>query len=408
MLFSPNKAHSKSLTTGMAVQHRFTHKSPLHLAARPWSRVLPLAACIGLSFAAYGQSVTERPSPGVASGQGSEPLSIQVNDDRMTLALTRVPQVYLFGAIDADAPRRFEGLMRSRKIPPGSDIYLNSPGGDLHAGLALGRLFRSESMVTHLGAPKKKSGYGATPRGSLCVAACAYAYLGGLYRWAVTGNDRIGLNPFNTSIAKTTDAGTPQVPVEIAAYLKEMGIDQQVLAQALTTSNDRVVWLAPEQMLASGLANNGRLPPTSKYLPSAGGTSLELSQVARDGEHKITFQCGPDGLSLSSSFKVGLDRARQLAARGAGAYFQVDDLEMLPEQRASVDDGNQSLVINRPFPLGGLARLVTANSMGAWISDKNGAVRYGFTFELGPVRNDLKNYYASCQQVAERAKARKQ
>jgi hypothetical protein len=362
---------------------------------------------MGPTYAAQGQSTAVRTSSGVAQAQSAEPLSIQVNDDRMTLALTRVPQVYLFGAIDADAPRRFEGLMRSRKIPPGSDIYLNSPGGDLNAGLALGRLFRSQSMVTHLGAPKKKSGYGATPRDSLCVGACTYAYFGGLYRWAVTGNDRIGLNSFNTSIPRAGDVGTSQVPVEVTSYLKEMGIDQEVLTRASAASSDKVVWLAPEHMLSSGLANNGRLPLTSKYLPSAGGTYLELSQVARDGEHKITFQCGPDGLSLTSYFRVGLDRARQLAARGAGAYFQVDDLEMLPEQRASVDNGNQALVINRPFPMGGLARLVTATSMGAWVSDKNGAVRYGFTFELDPVRSELKNYYASCQQLAERAKSRK-
>ncbi|XRD81860.1 hypothetical protein ISN76_16710 [Dyella halodurans] len=335
-------------------------------------------------------------------------MSIQVNDDRMTLALTRVPQVYLYGSIDADAPRRFEGMMKSRKIPPGSDIYLNSPGGDLNAGLALGRLFRSGSMVTHLGAPRKKLRSGAGPRDSLCVGACTYAYFGGLYRWAVTGNDRIGLNTFNTASTKSGEAGTPpQVPGEVASYLKEMGIDQDALMQAPMTSNDRIMWFAPEHMLASGLANNGRLPPTSKYLPSAGGSYLELSQIARDGEHKITFQCRPDGLTLSSSFKVGLDRARQLAARGAGAYFQVDDLEMLPEQRASVDDGNQSLVIDRPFPMGGLARLLTATSMGAWISDRNGAVRYGFTFELDPVRNELKAYYASCKQVAERARSPK-
>ncbi len=323
----------------------------------------------------------------------------------MTLALTRVPQVYLFGSIDADAPRRFEGLMKSRKIPPGSDIYLNSPGGDLNAGLALGRLFRSESMVTHLGAPRKKLRSGAGPRDSLCVGACTYAYFGGLYRWAVTGNDRIGLNSFNTAHPQGGDAATPpRVPAEVASYLKEMGIDQEALMRASMASNDQVVWLTPEQMLSSGLANNGRLPPTSKYLPSAGGSYLELSQIARDGEHKITFQCRPDGVTLSSSFRVGLDRARQLAARGAGAYFQVDQLEMLPEQRASVDDANQALVIDRPFPMGGLARLLTANSMGAWISDRNGAVRYGFTFELDPVRNELKAYYASCKQVAERVK----
>jgi hypothetical protein len=393
------------------VRHSDTSEDSFRLKrwCQCWSQVLVLAASLSAVLGVHAQGVVASAPAGASNGRSAEPLSIQVNDDRLTLALTKVPQVYLYGVIDADAPRRFEGLMKSRKIPLGSDIYLNSTGGDLNAGLALGRLFRSGLMVTHLGAPRLKSHSGSNgPRTSLCVDACTYAYLGGFYRWAVTGNDRIGLNPIDSSNPKAGNAGQPtQVVGELVAYLRDMGIDQAALTAPPGTPGNGTVWLSADQMLSSGLANNGHLPLTAKRLPSGGTSSLELSQMARDGEHRITFQCKPDGLTLTSHLKVGVDRARQLVSRGQGAYFQVDDLEMLPEQRASVDNDNQSMTINRPFPLSWLERLLSARSMGAWVSDRNGAVRYGFTLELEPVRNDLKAYYASCEQAAAQARTQK-
>lgn len=389
------------------VRHSDTSEDSIRLKrwCQRWSHVLLIAAGLGAVLGVHAQGA----AAGASKGRSAEPLSIQVNDDRLTLALTKVPQVYLYGVIDADAPRRFEGLMKSRKIPPGSDIYLNSSGGDLYAGLALGRLFRSGLMVTHLGAPRLKSHSGSNgPRTSLCVDACTYAYLGGFYRWAVTGNDRIGLNPLDTSDAKAEGSGqAAQSLAALISYLKDMGIDQSALTAPAGTTGNGTVWLSSDQMLSSGLANNGHLPLTARRLPSGATSSLELSQMARDGEHRITFLCKPDGLTLTSHLKVGVDRARQLVSRGQGAYFQVDDLEMLPEQRASVDNDNQSMTINRPFPLSWLERLLSARSMGAWVSDRNGAVRYGFTLELEPVRNDLKEYYASCEQAAAQARTQK-
>jgi len=94
-----------------------------------------LTACIAPAHQANAQKSS---SGNVASNQ----LAMQVNDDRMTLSMARVPQIYLYGPIDSDAPRRFESLMKSGRIPNGSDIYLNSPGGSVDAGMTLGRLFR--------------------------------------------------------------------------------------------------------------------------------------------------------------------------------------------------------------------------------------------------------------------------
>jgi hypothetical protein len=332
-------------------------------------------------------------------------MAIQVNDDRMTLAVAGAPQIYLSGAIDADAPRRVEALIRSWKIPPRSDVYLDSPGGDVNAGIALGRLFRTSSMTTHLGTPRRRQHSPSIPAPALCLDACAFAYFGGLYRWAPTGRDRIGLHGLSAMKTNSTGGDPAQRAAGVASYLKDMGIDAATLAPTPTASGDAMAWLSAEPMLSAGLANNGRLPLTATYQLSPGSAYLALNQIVRNGVYRMTIMCKPDGLTLTSYYIVGADRARKIAMRGRRSFFEVDGREALPPQRTSVTTLNEAIVTSRPYPSTQLARLVNGRSMGAWLTDSN-AVRYGFTIWLAPVRNSLREYAARCDQVMQRPATR--
>ena len=79
---------------------------------RPLRHAWALAACIGLAQAAQAHGVARRASATAAPAQ-SGPLSILIKHDRLTLALTTVPQVYLYGVLDAGAPQRFAALMQA-------------------------------------------------------------------------------------------------------------------------------------------------------------------------------------------------------------------------------------------------------------------------------------------------------
>jgi hypothetical protein len=363
--------------------------------------VLLLAASLGPPLEAHGHAAKTRTAKAAShEQQAADQLSIQIHDDRLTLAVARAPQVYLYGAIDAGAPQRFAALMKSWKISAGSDIYLDSAGGDLSAGLALGRLFRAGSMVTHLGAPRRPLRAGARPKAAQCVDACAYAYLGGLYRWAPSGTDRIGLHASHALDPKAGDAGMGAASsADVASYLRDMGIHPGAMTPTPTTTRDDIVWLTPDPMLAAGLANNGRLPLTASYQPSSGAPYLSLNQTVRGGVNRITLECRPDGLTLTSYYMVGVDHARQIAARTARSYLEVDRQETLPLPRGSARVVSQAVTMSRPYSLDQLARLLSARSLGAWLGDRNGAVRYGFAFGLDPVRSSLRDYYARCQQV---------
>lgn len=360
-----------------------------------------LAACVGAAHDARAQDAASHAVHVTPQASADEPLAIQVNDDRMTLAVAKAPQIYLYGVIDAEAPRRFDALMKSRKIPPGSDVYLNSPGGDMEAGLALGRLIRSGSMVTHVGSPRRSGRQVLAPKSALCVNACTYAFVGGLYRWAPAGSDRFGVQPLNMANPNqpVSDRAWP-TSGDIMAYLKDMGINPATFTLSSAASHGDALWLNADQMLATGLANNGRLPPTATFHLASGTPSLTLSQVARDGEHRITLLCRPDGLMLTAYYTIGDERAKRVVARAARSYFEVDQQQTLQDNREGVSVTDQSVVITRPVPLAQLSYLLSGRSMGAWLADRGGAVRYGFTIFLDSLRNNLKDYGANCAQMA--------
>jgi hypothetical protein len=364
-----------------------------------WSRSRSHTACLLLAIGAGLAGLL--PAHGTAARGGGnaipQRMAIQVNDDRMTVTMAGAPQIYLYGTIDAGAPQRFEALVKSGKIPSGSDIYLNSAQGDLAAGMALGRLFRAGSMTTHLGTPRRKgrAGYRGI-KAAVCSGACAYAYFGGLYRWAPTGSDRIGLiRPRAADTAQVRSTGS-----ETDAYLKDMGIDLDALAPLPTSQTDSPTWLTADQMTVAGLANNGRLPLKTKswLLPPA--PFLELQQDDRDGSHRLVLQCRPGSVTLTAYDLVGATRARQIVAHETRSYFEVDRQEVLVEPRGAARAVDGAVVITRPYPPTELGRLLSSRSIGAWVGGRRSAFRYGATFMLYPARHAIKDFYNACWRAA--------
>ena len=323
---------------------------------------------------------------------GAAALKIDVVSDRLTLSLTHYPQVYLHGRIDAAAPQRFAALMSKGRIAPGSDVYLNSRDGDRAAGMALGRIFREGGMATHMGTPRQPKTASLAAKTAVCVDACAYAYLGGLYRWAPSGRDRLG---FTTAPAQAVK----DVP-EVAAYLKAMDIDVDALAKVAPTSADGVSWLSADPMVASGLANNGELPTTATYNLAKPAPTLDLRQVDRKGAHRLTIQCRPGKTTVTAYDEVGTERARQVVARGTSSYFQIGSSKLLEQPRDGAQADGNAVLIGRDYPPADLVDLVSAWSFGAWVGGRSNAFRDGFDMPLRPVHPQLKVFYYACWNAA--------
>ena len=85
----------------------------------------------------------------------------------------------LDGPLDTGAPARFETLLAEAK---GHQVLLNSSGGNLEAGLELGRMIRAAGMSTVVGRADFSRVAEFRPwvevlDDAACVSACAYAFL---------------------------------------------------------------------------------------------------------------------------------------------------------------------------------------------------------------------------------------
>lgn len=361
-----------------------------------------LAACLGPMLAHARESQARQPAlpPG---DMPANQLSIGLKNDKLTLAVAKATQVYLFGVIDAGAPQRFDAWLKAGKIPPGSDVYLDASGEDIGAGYALGRLFRANSLVTHVGALRRP---GEPPKAALCTDACAYAYLGGLYRWSASGMDRIGVHQSHVPAIRKVEAGKNQAADEAAAYLKSMGANPWAFNREPKPPSTEMVWFDAEQLLGWGLANNDRLPLEASYTRGQVPATLTFSQVVRSGNNKATLVCDPEGVTLTAYYTVGNERARQLVARESRSYFEINEQEVLPQQSGRARAVNDTIVFSRRLSIEQLTAFLSTYSMGAWIKDKSGVVRYGFTMGPARVKDSYASYYGDCQKIMQRPAAR--
>lgn len=169
------------------------------------------------------------------------------------------------GTIDPGTPDRFRAFVESEEFPPGQ-IVLHSPGGNLAAGLELGRMIREAGLTVHIGRTERSfEGYDAPcdtwydrVEAGICASSCAYAFLGGRERFVdspyyPTAPNRLGFHQFYGSPDQGSDMLTPAQAAEIQAstmsvaqaltgkivlYAIEMGVDPRIVAFASATRSD--------------------------------------------------------------------------------------------------------------------------------------------------------------------------
>jgi hypothetical protein len=361
----------------------------------------PVLRRLGYLLAAAGLLAGQgAPAQGRAPAAGREatatPLSIHIRNDRLTLRVAKAPQVYFSGVLDAAALQRIRTLMQSGQVPAGADVYLDSSSGDAAVGMELGKLLRTARLNTHLGVWRPRAWHGTPARPATCLDACAYAWLGGVYRWPPSGGDRIGLREALLPDRPAAAPGNPS-PQSLRDYMQSMGVRQDYFAHVLGPVVNGVVWWKPDRMAPWLVANNGRQPLAASYRPAPGAPTLVLSQVVRGGEHQITLQCAPGHVTLTARDRVGGHRARELAARAMYAYFEVD---RQPKQQRRGDrpttDGD-ALVFTRQWPFAELAPMLHTVSLGAWVEVAGNPVRFGFLMAPVAVEQQTRTFYADCQ-----------
>ena len=196
------------------------------------------------------------PQPSAAASPGHQPTPAELCGkgrlffcDSMNFAIHRVGRrrsLVLQGGIGAGDTERFRAALE--QAGPIDEIMLDSPGGVLEEGLAIGRIVRARKLTTHV------------PNGFACISACNFVFMGGVVRYVDPGGvfmvhmfTASGSEDFIADIAtETREKGLPstvraieqeaaETAAKVARYLVEMSVSLRFLTEfaAIPNANPR-------------------------------------------------------------------------------------------------------------------------------------------------------------------------
>ena len=159
----------------------------------------------------------------------------------------------------ADEFDRF--LIREKIKGYGFAIRLNSTGGSLFGGLQLGKKIREYKMPTEIGRSVVAAQYGQhlihSRDPGKCMSACAFAFLGGVSRYA--NGDELGVHQFyqeyaisnpNGKFFDSRDLQTQQTITGILiAYTSSMGVDPTFITKSATTPPSSMYFLTKTDLM---------------------------------------------------------------------------------------------------------------------------------------------------------------
>ena len=252
--------------------------------------------------------------------------------DRLIEAPVRIA---LSGVIDADSPRRLQSTL-SQIQAPWIAVYLDSPGGDLSAGLKIGRILRERQATVTVG--KMTEAYRPAPGN--CYSACAFAFLGGNYRYVPEGST-YGVHLASTLAPKSTDLAVGQIiAASIGAYIREMGVDPELLDLTVKADPSSIYHLSKLELERLRVTNNGRKPPVWTIEVVAGGTYLLGAQETLYGTGRMSIYCASPRFFMISSYTAA-EKSQDIANGGwVHSLFLDRNLAVLPDpSRISAKDG---------------------------------------------------------------------
>jgi hypothetical protein len=201
------------------------------------------------------------------------------------------------GPIEPDTPEKFIAFLKKGTFDR-KRLRLNSPGGDLMAGMRLGAVLRDEGWATEIGdhQPDPEHAYMAaymtatkrTP--GECASACAFAFMGGVERRIDPGSS-LGFHQFSrTEYSSNPDAlnynssdlqSEQIVSAILLSYTLAMGVDPAILVKAGTTLPGEMHWVTRDELREYQIAFN-----VYQWLPwglkAVGGGLVARSRRADD------------------------------------------------------------------------------------------------------------------------------
>jgi hypothetical protein len=186
--------------------------------------------------------------------------------------------------------------------PGGWSVRLNSPGGSLAGGIRLGELIRKLKLDTEVGSTEPDS-YGHWERApGRCASACAFAFLGGLSRYASGGElgvhqfyDDISLRDPSAKVFSSLDMSEHQfISAMLIDYAFRMGVDPRFVSVAASTPPLEMQFI--DEQLLDDLNVRWYPKEFEPWSIEPSGAGIIAITRSRDGTRTATFSYFADGI----------------------------------------------------------------------------------------------------------------
>ena len=247
---------------------------------------------------------------------------------RNTDGAPREVRVFLSGEItpaDLDSALVMEGLLKSGKQRiAGNTVWFSSNGGDIDAGMAIGRLLRRLGVFTLIG------------RNDQCLSACVFAFMGGQRR-SVAGRLGIHRPYFPFTDASNRDTRFRHLQKTLKRFFEEMDFPDSLYEAVMLVPPESMQFVASADLKRFYL--EGISPSTEDMVDAAAARRRNLSMYEYLKEKARMPAC--------AFFDAGEGRCEgtvQAAAVTGGAEdeparFQAS--EVAPPDRANADPSSR-------------------------------------------------------------------
>ena len=309
---------------------------PMTSLTTPASRIYSSAAGL-LLFVFLSSAATPATAP---AAESKASMTITVVPRSQSGVFNETTLVYLDGPIDADAPDRLSKALDG--VDGKIAIWLNSPGGNLFAGMQLGRVIRKHVASTHI------IDYRTLLPGQ-CYSACSLAFLGGAFRFNDNGA-RYGVHRASFQSGTTTGDRdlAPDLSAAIKGFIREMGVDARLFDLWVKAGPDEMYVLSQQQAKDLGVVDNGRKPPQWSLATSPGGTLLQGQQVTVGGTGMVYFSCDNKQTVLGSVYEAA-GTSDAVNARAWSHWLAIDGRDEIPLEPLGVS--NQDGFVRSTFIL---------------------------------------------------------
>jgi len=230
-----------------------------------------------------------------------------------------------------------------KNMPAGTIVLLNSLGGDLVGGLRLGQSIRARDFNTWImDTQTEKTAIKDKKISGKCFSSCAYTFLGGVVR-KVDKTGQLGVHQFRNQEDKLDANQAQKISAMLARYLDAMGINRQLLDQALLTEPGKMTLIPETQRIAWNVELSQTSPlAVSKWKleAAAGGKRLAFTSVKQVNRNAY--------LTFALTYINGSLRGLLIAKPDARDEQATDWLSAFNEKVELMSEVNSKLFVLRP------------------------------------------------------------